>query len=332
MKARGGPPATASYLVRRIGQAVIVLWAAFTLSFVILYLLPGDAVLAKIGGGDGAITLTPDQLAQARAEYGLDDPWFVRYGKGLLGALHGDFGHSVVTGDSATHMVMTALPPTLAVAGLGLVLAIVFGAGSALAGTYTRHRWLGNLLLSLPAAGISLPVFWVGLVLIEIFSFQLRALPALGDEGFSALILPAVTLALPTGAVVGQVLAKSLRTQLAEPYVETARAKGASRRRAHFGHALRNAAIPALTMIGVISAQLLAGSVVTETVFSRDGVGRITTAAVNAQDVPVVQAVIVLAAFFFVTVNLIVDLLYPVLDPRVGGRRTARAGKELVHG
>lgn len=322
---------TRSYLLRRIGQAVIVLWAAFTLSFVILYLLPGDAVLAKLGSGESAVTVTPEQVAQARAAYGLDDPWPVRYGKGLLGALHGDFGHSIATGDSATHLVLTALPATLAVAGLGLVLAILFGAGSALAGTYTRLKWLGNLLLSLPSAGISLPVFWVGLVLIEIFSFRLKALPALGDQGFASVILPAVTLALPTGAIIGQVLAKSLRTQLAEPYVETVRAKGASRRRVHFGHVLRNAAIPALTMIGVITGQLLAGSVVTETVFSRDGIGRITTAAVDAQDLPVVQAVIVLAAFFFVLVNLIVDLLYPVLDPRVGNSST-RAGRELVRG
>lgn len=321
-----------SYVRRRVLQAVVVLWAAFTLSFVILYLLPGDAVLAKLGGGDGSATVTADQIAQARAEYGLADPWPVQYGKRLLSALHGDFGRSITTGDAATHMVLSALPPTLAVAGLGLVLAIVFGGGAALAGTYTRAKWLGNLLLSLPPLGISLPVFWVGLVLIQIFSFQLRVLPALGNQGPQSLILPAITLALPTGAVVGQVLAKSLRTQLAEPYIETLRAKGASRKRVHFGHALRNAAIPALTMLGVVAGQLLAGSVVTETVFSRDGVGRVTTAAVNGQDIPVVQAVIVLAAFFFVAVNLAVDLLYPLLDPRVRQNPVAQARKELVHG
>jgi len=321
-----------SYALRRVLQAVVVLWAAFTLSFVILYLLPGDAVLAKLGGGDTATALTPEQIAQARAEYGLDDPWFVQYGKRLAGALHADFGRSIATGDSATHMVLTALPPTLAVAGLGLVLALLFGGGAALAGTYTRAKWLGNLLLSLPPLGISLPVFWVGLVLVQIFSFQLRVLPALGNNGPQSLILPAITLALPTGAVIGQVLAKSLRTQLAEPYIETVRAKGAGRGRVHFGHALRNAAIPVLTMVGVVAGQLLAGSVVTETVFSRDGVGRVTTAAVNAQDIPVVQAVIVLAAFFFVVINLAVDLIYPLLDPRVRCDPAVRVRKELVHG
>ncbi|HVV09656.1 ABC transporter permease [Amycolatopsis sp.] len=306
-----------SYLLRRILQAVLVLWAAFTLSFVILYLLPGDAVLAKIAGGEGSTTLTPAQIAQERAAYGLDEPWPVQYGKRLLGALHGDFGRSIATGDQATHQVLTALPPTLAAAGLGLLLAVVFGGGVALLGTFTRLRWLGTFLLSLPSVGISLPVFWVGLVLVQIFSFQLRLLPALGNKGFESLILPAITLALPTGAVIGQVLAKSLRTQLAEPYVEIVQAKGAGRSRVHFGHALRNAIMPTLTLVGVIAGQLLAGSVVTETVFSRDGLGRVTATAVNQQDIPVVQAVIVLAALFFVVLNLVVDLVYPLLDPRV---------------
>lgn len=314
----------ARYLVRRIVQAVFVLWAAFTLSFVILYLLPGDAVLTKLGSAEGGISASPAQIAQARAQYGLDDPVLVQYGKRLLAALHGDFGTSVATGDSATRMVVSALPPTLAVTGLALVLAVFFGGGIALLGTYTRFRVLGQLLASLPPVGISLPTFWVGLVLIQIFSFQLRWLPALGSQGFESLVLPAITLALPTSAVIGQVLAKSLRTQLAEPYIETAKAKGASRLRVHFGHALRNAAVPALTLVGVVAGQLVAGSVVTETVFSRDGIGRVTASAVTAQDIPVVQAVIVLAAFFFVTVNLIVDLLYPVFDPRIAQAPAAR--------
>ncbi|WP_018683696.1 ABC transporter permease [Actinokineospora enzanensis] len=301
---------------RRLAQAVVVLWAAFTLSFVILYLLPGDAALARLGGGEG-VTATPAEIAAVRAEYGLDDSLVVQYGKRLLAALHGDFGTSVITGDTATHMVFGALPSTLALTGLALVLAVVFGAGVAVLGTYTRVRWLGNLLLSLPPLGTSLPSFWVGLVLIQVFSFQLRWVPAIGSDGFVSVVLPAITLALPTGAVIGQVLAKSLRTQLGESYVEIVLAKGASRRRVHFGHALRNAALPAVTLVGVVLGNLLAGTVVTEAVFSRDGVGRVTAAAVGTQDIPVVQAVIVLSAFFFVLINLAVDLLYPLLDPRL---------------
>ncbi|WP_181400098.1 ABC transporter permease [Actinokineospora spheciospongiae] len=311
---------------RRLAQAVVVLWAAFTLSFVVLYLLPGDAVLTKLGSAEGGVTASDAEVAAARAAHGLDDPLPMQYGKRLLAALRGDFGTSVSTGDDATHLVLSALPPTLAVTGLALVLAVLFGGGVAVLGTYTRQRWLGQLLLSLPPLGISLPSFWVGLVLIQVFSFQLRLVPALGSTGFASLVLPAVTLALPTGAIIGQVLAKSLRTQLAEPYVEVVLAKGASRGRVHFGHALRGAALPALTLVGVVAGNLLAGSVVTETVFARDGVGRVTAAAVTAQDIPVVQAVIVLAAFFFVAVNLAVDLLYPLLDPRLAAP-AARTGK-----
>ncbi|MFE0020487.1 ABC transporter permease [Amycolatopsis sp. NPDC059021] len=316
-----------AYLLRRVGQAVFVLWAAFTLSFVILYLLPGDAVSAKLGGGEGGITASPEQLAQARAEYGLDDPLPVQYGKRLLSALHGDFGRSITTGDDAAHMVVSALPPTLAVTGIAVLLAILGGGGIAIAGTYTRRPCLRQLLLSLPPLGISLPTFWVGLLLIQFFSFRLRLFPALGTQGFASLILPAITLALPTGAIIGQVLARSLTAQLAEPYVETASAKGASRLRVHFGHILRNAAVPALTVAGVVAGNLLAGSVITETVFSRDGVGRVTAAAVTNQDIPVVQAVIVLAALVFVVLNLVVDLLYPLLDPRIAATKAPEVAR-----
>ncbi|MFI9448903.1 ABC transporter permease [Amycolatopsis sp. NPDC052450] len=313
------------YLLRRILQAVFVLWAAFTVSFVILYLLPGDAVSAKLGGGEGGLSVTPEQLAAAKAEYGFDDPLPLQYGKRLLAALQGDFGRSIATGDDATNMVVSALPPTLAVTGFALVLAILFGGGIAIAGTVTRQRRLGDLLLALPPLGISLPPFWVGLLLIQFFSFQLKLLPALGSNGFESLILPAITLAIPTGAIIGQVLAKSLRTQLAEPYAEIALAKGASRSRVHFGHLLRNAAVPTLTIAGVVAGNLIAGSVITETVFSRDGLGRVTSSAVTAHDIPVVQAVIVLAALMFVGINLLVDLVYPLLDPRIRHRETADA-------
>ncbi|MBM7773135.1 peptide/nickel transport system permease protein [Actinokineospora baliensis] len=309
---------------RRLAQAVVVLWAAFTLSFVILYLLPGDAVLAKLGGEAGT-TVTAADIARERAAYGLDDPVVLQYGKRLLAAVQGDFGRSIATGEDADELVLNALPSTLAITGLGLVFAVVFGGAIAIVGTYTRSRWLGNLLAAIPPLGNSLPPFWVGLLLIQVFSFQLGLVPAMGSDGFATLVLPAVTLAIPTGAIIGQVLAKSLRTQLAEPYIEVVLAKGASRARVHWGHALRNAALPALTLVGVLAGNLLAGSVITESVFSRDGIGRVTASAVTAQDIPVVQAVIVLAALFFVLINLAVDLLYPVLDPRLSGRVTAKA-------
>jgi peptide/nickel transport system permease protein len=183
--------------------------------------------------------------------------------------------------------------------------------------TYTGQRWLRQLLLSLPPLGVSVPAFWVGLMLVELFSFRRHWFPAFGNDGLRGLVLPAVTLAVPTGALVAQVLAKSLFTALAEPYIDTARAKGAGRVRIHLRHALRNASLPALTIVGLLCGQLLANSVVIETVFSRNGLGRVTAAAVTVQDIPLVQGVVVFGALIFVLVNLLVDLVYPLLDPRI---------------
>ena len=315
------------YVLRRLAQAVFVLWAAFTLSFLILYLLPGDPVAIALNGGAGVnqSTYTPEQIAALRAEFGLDKPVVVQYFDQLWAAVRGDFGKSVASGGRVTDLILGALPNTVEIAGAGLALATVFGAATAILGTLTRVKWLGQALVSLPALGISLPVFWVGLVLVEVVSFQWGLLPAFGNDGFASVILPAVTISLPAGAQIGQVLARSILTASAEPYVETARAKGASRLRVHLGHALRNAIVPALALSAVILGSLIAGAVVVETVFSRDGIGRLTATAVSAQDIPVVQGVVVFSALVFVVVNLVVDLVSPLVDPRITVRRLGHA-------
>jgi peptide/nickel transport system permease protein len=240
--------------------------------------------------------------------------------------VRGDFGDSVSTGRPVTSTLADALPQTLQLTGAALLLAVVLGGGLAVLATYTSQRWLRQLLLSLPPLGVSVPTFWVGLLLVEAFSFRLHWFPAFGNDGLRGLILPAVTLAVPTGAQVAQVLAKSLLTALDQAYVETARAKGAGRWRVHLRHALRNASLPALTVVGLLVGQLIAGSVVVETVFSRDGLGRVTAAAVTAQDIPLVQGVVVFGALIFVVTNLIVDLVYPLLDPRIVVASGRKAG------
>lgn len=305
------------YLLRRIGLAVAVLWAAFTASFVVLYLLPGDPVATMAGGGLDGEPLDPAQLAALQARYGLDRPPIVQYGDRLWAALHGDFGTSIQTGQDVGAAIMEALPSTAQIALCGLGFAVVAGGALALLATFTRARWLRQALLALPSLAVSLPVFWVGLLLVQAFSFGLGLLPSVGASGPAALVLPAITLGLPTGALVAQVLAKSLDQALAEPYVATARAKGVGRLAVHLRHGLRNAAIPALTVLGYVVGNLLAGSVVVETVFTRPGLGRLTVAAVGVQDIPVVAGVVVFAALVFVVVNLAVDLVYPVLDPRI---------------
>ncbi|WP_278103365.1 ABC transporter permease [Microbacterium proteolyticum] len=305
----------ARYIALRLAQALLVLWAAYTLSFLVLYALPSDPV-ALLAGGD-ATDISAAQLDDLRARYGLDQPLWVQYLLHLRGILTGDLGTSISTGRPVAQVIGEAIPPTVQLAGFALVVAVVLGAGIAIVATFTRSRRLSAVLLGLPPLGVAVPSFWLGLVLIQWFSFQIPLFPAMGDKGFASLVLPAVTLAVPTSAAIAQLLSKSLATTLGEPYIDTAWAKGAGRWRVHLGHALRNAALPALTVTGLVVGQLLSGTVVTETVFSRPGVGRVTALAVQQQDVPVVQGVVLFAALVFVLTTLAVDLVYPVLDPRI---------------
>ncbi|WP_405848295.1 ABC transporter permease [Streptomyces sp. NBC_01518] len=314
------------YAIKRLAQAVGVLWAAYTVSFLILDFLPGDPVTAMAGAGMDSGQVDPAQLAALRHEYGFDKPILVQYADYLGKAVRGDFGDAVSTGRPVTSTLADALPQTLQLTGAALLLAVVLGGGLAVLATYTSLRWLRQLLLSLPPLGVSVPTFWIGLLLVEMFSFRLHWFPAFGNDGLRGLVLPAVTLAIPTGAQVAQVLAKSLLTALDQAYVETARAKGAGRWRVHLRHALRNASLPALTVVGLLVGQLIAGSVVVETVFSRDGLGRVTAAAVTAQDIPLVQGVVVFGALIFVVTNLVVDLVYPLLDPRIVVASGRKAG------
>ncbi|WP_024799320.1 ABC transporter permease [Nocardia sp. BMG51109] len=304
------------YVFLRVVQAVFVLWAAFTISFAVLYLLPSDPVQLAIDANPGT-PLDPAAIAETKARYGLDRPLLEQYWTALTHAVQGDLGRSLATGQTVTGAFGEALPSTLALAGLSLVLAVVFGGALAVAAAYTQRPWLRSLLTSVPPVGAAMPTFWVGLLLLQLFSFRLRLVPAFGGAGLNGTILPAVTLAVPVGAVIAQVLYSGLSATWRQPFIDVAFAKGASRWWVQRRHVLRAAVGPALTVAGVWVGVVLAGSVVVETVFARAGVGRLTQTAVQAQDVPIVQGVVVFTALAFVLVNLVVDLMYPLLDPRV---------------
>ncbi|WP_163541992.1 ABC transporter permease [Occultella kanbiaonis] len=314
-----------SYLLRRLGQAAVVLWAAFTVSFVILYMLPGDPVAIMLNPGGQATYVDPAAEAALRAELGFDKPLIEQYFTRLVAAVQGDFGTSIRTGEPVLDSLGGALPETLKLASASLLLAITLGMTLALTATFMRARWLREALLSLPPLAISLPGFWVGLMLLQVFSFGLGWFPAFGNDGVASLVLPAITLGVPTGAVVAQVLANSLGATWRQPFVEVARAKGVSRLRTHLVHVLRNAAIPSLTIVGLIVGSSLAGAVVVETVYSRSGVGRLLQGAVAEQDIPMVQGLVLVSAVAFVVVNLLVDLTYPLVDPRITTRRRVGA-------
>lgn len=302
------------YLLRRIGFGIFVVWAAFTIVYFILYLLPGDPVAAAVGaagvGGD-------DLIAEKREELGFNRPWYVQYFSALAGAVTGNFGVTIGSGESAMDLVMRALPNTLRLAGLGLVFTVVIGLGVALLATLPRARWVRRFIGGLPPIAVAIPSFWLGIVLLQVFSFGLGWFPAFDSGDFASLVLPALTLGIFTGSYLAQVLTSSLRTEMASAYVEQARSKGASRTFLVFRHALRNASLPGLNIAGVLLGGLIGGTVVTERVFSRDGLGRVLLDAVTKQEISVVLAVVVLAAIAFVVITLIVDVLTPLIDRRI---------------
>lgn len=305
------------FVLRRLGHAVLVLWAAFTATFFLLYALPGDAALQKAGIGSEASQVSPEQLAQIRADMGLDRPVLEQYLQTLGHTLTGHLGRSLQTGTPVTTLFASSVPSTLELAGAALLLAVVLGFSWALLATYVRWEPARALLGTLPALGVSIPIFWSGLIALEWFSFRWRMFPAFGNAGLSSLVLPAVVLAIPSASVAAQLLTRSIETTLASPFVASVQAKGASRRRILLGHVLRNSLLPVLTALGMTAGHLIGGSVVAEVVFTRSGVGDITVRAVDFQDSPVVLFTVVFAATVFVVVNLVVDLLYVVIDPRI---------------
>lgn len=306
------------YLLGRIAQAALVLWGAYSITYFILYLLPGDPLSIMLSASGMEIdALSPEQLAKARSYYGLDQGLLERYGQLLWGVLHGDLGQSLTLGRPVTEILAQRLPQTLALAGLAIVLSLLGGVGLAYLAAYVRWQPLKVALSRLPALGFSVPVFWMGLLLIQVFAFGLGWFPATGSDGIASLVLPAVTLAIPSAAVYAQVLQRGFQDVWREPYIVTAYAKGLSRAQVQARHGLRNAALPLLTLIGLQVGNTVSGAVLVETIFARNGVGRLVQEAVLRQDIPVVLAVVTVSAAAFVLVNLLVDLLYPILDPRI---------------
>lgn len=303
------------YLMVRFGQALIVLWAAFTLSFVLLQTLPGDAILIKFQNPD--LGLSADQIAQLRLSYGADTPVLTQYLHAVVRLLKGDFGLSLQSGVPVSELLSENLPSTLLLALLGLIVATLLAFVLAGLSFLSPFSWLRAALQSLPSLFISLPTFWLGIVLIQIFSFQLGWIPVINPGPWQGLILPTLTLALPISAPLAQILMRSIDQVQTQPFVAVARAKGASRAGVLWRHVLGNALLPTLTVAGLLLGELIAGALITETVFGRSGLGQLTQEAVNTQDSSVLQAIVVISASAFVVINLGIDLLYPLLDPRL---------------
>lgn len=306
-------------ILSRIIQALVVLWATFTLAFLLLAALPGDAVGARFD--NPALGLSPEQITKLRQTYGTDRPLLVRYFDVLGNFLTGDFGNSVNSGAKVTTLIAKALPGTIQLAVAAFLLAIVLALALAAVATLPKAAPLRDFFRGLPPIFSALPTFLVGIVLIQLVSFQLRWVPVVNTGTWQGLILPAIALALPITAQISQVLIRGIDDAATQPFARVAQARGGSRFDILIHHTLRNALLPALTIAGVVFGELIGGAVVTETVFGRAGIGLLTVAAVGNRDTPVMLAIVVIAAAVYVLINLIVDLLYPVVDARL--RRNA---------
>ncbi|QIZ38879.1 ABC transporter permease [Saccharopolyspora sp. ASAGF58] len=304
------------YVALKAGRAAFVVWAAFTLTFVLLFVLPANPVDLLFDPTE-LNSVPPEVRAQVADSYGFNEPVLLQYLGRLGHALRGDFGTSVQSGQAVSAVVLDVLPHTLVLAVGALLLALVIAFAIALVATSTRHRWLRNLVESLPTASVSVPVFLSGILLLQIFSFKLGWFPSFGDRGWRSLVLPLITLAIPVSGPIAQLLVRCFAAEFRSGYVTTSWAKGATRSRVIVGDVFRNASLPALTIAAVTFGNLVAGSVITETVFARKGLGRMTQTAINTLDLPLVQGIVVFVAVTFALINLVVDLIYPLLDPRL---------------
>jgi peptide/nickel transport system permease protein len=311
------PSVWRSELARRItGRllgGVLVLWAAVTLAFLGVHLAPGDIVSLLIGEQERTAAIE----AAIRAEWGLNHPLWWQYLHYLWRVLHGDFGRSYILNTEVSRLLATQLWPTLKLTLAALLVSVVFAVVMAVA--TAQHRWGRRIANGLELLLASTPSFWMGIVLLFIFSFTLRWFPVAGDRHLSSLVLPALSLGLGQGAVIAQVLRRELERALESPFTLTLRAWGVGETTIRLRHALRHAALPAVTLTGWLVGGLLSGAVITEQVFGRPGLGKLTVDAVLAKDLPVVLAVAVLSALIYVVMSTLVDILALWIDPRLRG-------------
>lgn len=308
------------YIAKRIGQALLVIWLAYTAVFLAVQALPNDPVTIFLSTDAAA---DPATIASMKAHYGYDQPLLVQYFGQLAGLLQGDFGYSLSSGSAVSTRIGEVVGSTLVLAGSAFVLAVVLAVALVAAATLARGERLRQALLNLPPLFVSIPVFWLGLVLLQLLAVQLGVMSLFPDGSFLSLAVPILVLAVHLSAPVAQVLIKSVQEVAAQPFVDVLRAKGASESWIFFRHTLKNAAPAALSIAGITIGTLLAGSVITETVFARAGLGQLVLQAVTVQDIPLVQGLVLLTAAAFTLVNLLVDLIHPQLDPRI---ITASAG------
>ncbi|MFC4137311.1 MULTISPECIES: ABC transporter permease [unclassified Microbacterium] len=292
-------------------SVVVVLWGAATLAFLAFRIIPGDAVSVMLGP---QAQVSEEVKAGIRTEFGLDRPPLEQYFSYLGGLLRGDLGTSYQLRLPVAEVIGRQLGPTVQLTAVALLIALALAFAVAL---FARRGVARGIVVTAELIVLSSPVFWIGLVLLGVFAFGLGWFPVAGTRSPTTIVLPAVTLALPIAALIGQVLRDGMDQAERQPFAETVRARGAGPVRLTLHHSLRHGAASTMTLAAYLVGSLLGGAVLVETVFARPGLGRVTLAAIIDRDVPVVAGVIMLSALVFVIVNVIVELLHPLLDPRL---------------
>jgi len=301
-----------SFLLRRVLLTVPILFGVSLVTFMMIHLVPGDPVQIIMGQNP-----TGAGEAALRHQLGLDAPLPAQYLRFVSGALRGDLGTSIRSGRPVTSEIGDRFPATLELTFAALALAIALGIPAGAVSAATRSRALAGAMTLGATLGISLPTFFLGLLLVDVFALQLRWLPSLSDTSPRGLVLPAVTLAIPAAAVLARVTRSGLSEALRQDYIRTARAKGLAYARIVVAHALRNGLIVVLTIVGLQFGSLMAGSVIVESVFARPGLGSFVVGAIQSRDYPDIQGTVLVFALFYVTINIVLDVLYGLVNPRV---------------
>lgn len=306
-------------IVRRAFELVFLLFGISFLVFSSMHIAPGDPA-AMVAGP----TATESELTAIRANLGLDDPFLVQYGRYVKGAVQGDFGYSYQTKQPVSEAIAVRFPNTFKLAIASMIIAVIIGISAGLISALRHNSWLDVSSTTFALAGISIPNFWLGAILILVFAVNLQVLPVGGLsspfytwQGMKELILPAITLGTGSAAMIARMTRSSMLEVIRADYVRTARAKGVKERNVIWIHTLKNAMIPVITVIGLNFGFLLGGTIITEKVFAINGIGRLMIDAIASRDFPMVQGSVLLVATLFVVVNLIVDIVYTFIDPRI---------------
>lgn len=302
-----------AYTLKRLLALIPVLFGVSLLVFASLYLTPGDPLSAVLGEA----VVSKEQMDLLREQYGFDDPLYVQYLRFAGRALQGDLGRSLRYNQPVLQQIRDQLPATVQLTLAAMAFAVLLGVSLGVLAAIYHNTWVDFAAMVVALAGISIPTFWSGLILLLVFALELGWLPATGTEGWQRLVMPGFALGYGAAAIIARLTRSSMLEVLRQSYVITAHAKGLPRRVVILRHTLKNALIPVITIVGLQFGNLLAGAVVVETVFSRQGIGRLLVDAILSKDFPTVQGTVLLVAVIYVVINLIVDLSYAVVDPRI---------------